>query len=90
MEERYNVACERGLLWYLGIPMPETVTRVPAEVSALLAQRNRLAAYLAKSHSDLPPLIREPWSCASCFQRTACAMMHKAREECKPQYDQSL
>ncbi len=77
MGERYGVTLERGLLWYLGQAAPEIVRAVPGELSSLLAQRNRLAAALAKPSAPLPPLLREPGICAGCFQLQACALCHK-------------
>ncbi|KAK9824153.1 hypothetical protein WJX72_008129 [[Myrmecia] bisecta] len=79
MEERYGATMERGLLWYLGQAAPEVVRSVPAELAALLMQRNLLAAFLQDGR-PLPPLLQQPRACASCFQLTACALAHKAVE----------
>ncbi|CAL8464813.1 g4348 [Coccomyxa elongata] len=77
MEERYGEAIEAGLLWYLNQASPEIVTRSPYEVAGLMMQRNALAARLGREHS-LPPMLREERSCSNCFQRSNCALLHKA------------
>ncbi len=68
----------RGVLWYLAAARPEVVRRSPGEVAALLMQRNRLAAALARG-PPLPPLLRSERACAGCFQLASCALLHKAR-----------
>ena len=54
----------------------QVVSRVPMEVSALLMQRNLLAAHVS-ALDQLPPVIQEPRTCARCFEQTACALIHK-------------
>lgn len=79
MEERYGAAMPRGLLWYLSQARPEVVRRVPEEVSALLMQRNQLAAAMSRG-AQLPPLQRDPCVCGGCFQLATCALAHKVGE----------
>ena len=81
MEQRYGAAMPRGLLWYLSQPQPEVVRRVPEEVSALLMQRNQLAAALSRG-GQLPPLQRDPRICGGCFQLATCALAHKVGKLC--------
>ena len=81
MEERYGAAMPRGLLWYLSQAQPEVVHRVPEEVSALLMQRNQLAAAMSRG-AQLPPLQRDPRVCGGCFQLATCALAHKVGEGC--------
>lgn len=71
----------RGLLWYLSQPCPEVVRRVPEEVSALLMQRNHLAAALAHG-AQLPPLLQDARTCGGCFQVATCALSHKVCFPC--------
>ena len=56
------------------------VQRADAEVSALLMQRNAVAAALSRLHA-LPPMLRDPYTCGSCSQLGLCASLHKARPD---------
>ncbi len=42
-----------------------------------MMQRNALAARLGRARS-LPPMLRDERSCSGCFQRSNCALLHKA------------
>jgi hypothetical protein len=48
------------------------------QVAALLMQRNQLAGYAAAG-GVMPPMLHDERACTSCFQRTNCATLHKAR-----------
>ena len=54
----------------------QVVNRVPMEVSALLMQRNLLAAHVS-ALDQLPPMIQEQRTCEHCFQQAACTLLHK-------------
>ncbi len=63
-------------------PQPPTTTIttiINTQISALMQQRNRLAAALAHPHT-LPPMLREEHRCRRCFQLSHCTLLHKALE----------
>jgi len=84
MSDRYTAEVSTGLLWYIHEAKPQGVQFVQAEIASLLQQRNRLAAHLAKSAEgselSLPPVLRNPQACLSCFQLEACMLLHKGLE----------
>ncbi|KAK9793498.1 hypothetical protein WJX73_007951 [Symbiochloris irregularis] len=80
MEERYSSTVNQGILWNLQEARPELVSRSVGEVPALLSQRNRVAAALAKT-MQLPGMLQDPRACSSCFQLSNCALHHKAVEQ---------
>jgi hypothetical protein len=42
-----------------------------------MMQRNVLASRLGRQPS-LPPVLRDERACSACFQRSNCALLHKA------------
>ena len=79
MEERYGSAMAWGLLIYKGNPNPTLIRKQDGLVSCLLANRNRLAAALARS--ELPPLTHMKHACEKCFERSQCMLLHASREQ---------
>jgi len=79
MEERYGSSMTWGLLLYKGTQSPIVIKKQDNLVSCLLANRNRLAAALART--ELPPLTQMKHSCEHCFERSLCALTHMSREQ---------
>ena len=52
-----------------------------AEVSALLMQRNTVAAALSRLH-ELPPMLQDPKTCSYCSSLSTCALLHKVHHPC--------
>lgn len=58
------------------LAMLQVVKRAPFELSALIMQRNMLAAHMLDLQ-DLPAMVQDERSCKACFQKTTCMAMHK-------------
>lgn len=54
----------------------QVISRAPFEISALIMQRNMLAAQVVDLQS-LPAMVQDERSCKNCFQKVACMALHK-------------
>ena len=77
LEERYGSEVPRGMLFYKNEMMPSIVKRDDNQLAALLANRNCVAASLARS--ELPPMTPMKGSCTNCFERSSCALIHASK-----------
>ena len=60
----------------LSLQFVQVVSRAPFEISALIMQRNMLAAQLIDLQR-LPAMVQDERSCNNCFQKVACMALHK-------------
>lgn len=80
MEERYGKGIDFGLIQYLKTKDKDTsltvIKRNWSFLEAFIASRNHLVCSLFRG--SLPPMTEVRSQCASCFQRTNCALCHAA------------
>lgn len=80
LEERYGSHVPYGMLLYKSeTASPTLVKRDDNLLSCILANRNDVAAALARS--ELPPLSQTKHMCTYCYERSTCALTHASRSK---------
>ncbi|KAI5296083.1 Tripartite DNA replication factor [Ascosphaera acerosa] len=80
LSDRYDIDVTFGILYYLETSATFRIRAVRQEVMHMIQQRNELAEYV-KNKLELPPMIRKPTSCNSCYSKTQCFLYHKLIED---------
>jgi DNA replication ATP-dependent helicase Dna2 len=78
MSGRYSETVDNGLLAYLQTGETTQVATVPDEIRSILIGRNLFAHYA--SHTALPDIIDNEFTCKKCYCADLCMMSHKALE----------
>ncbi|KAJ1954885.1 DNA replication endonuclease-helicase Dna2, partial [Dispira parvispora] len=79
LTDRYDIAVESGLLYYLKTRETIVVPAVRDDLRNIMIKRNEMATYMT-GRWRLPPMIQNPHVCRVCPILDTCLVYHKALE----------
>ena len=80
LSDRYDVNVVCGVLYYLETSNTFRVESIRNEIRHMIIERNELACYVHEK-LDLPPMLKKPYMCKSCYSKTECFTYHKLIED---------
>lgn len=80
LQDRYDVDIMFGLLYYIETSKVFSIPAIRNEIRHMIIQRNELASFV-HSKLDLPPMVKKPHMCNSCYAKTACWIYHRLKED---------
>ncbi|KAL9126580.1 MAG: hypothetical protein Q9217_004394 [Psora testacea] len=72
-----DIAC--GILYYMQTSDISSVRTLRHELVPMIIQRNALASFV-RNRTELPPMLRKPYTCGKCYAQTPCYLYHKLVE----------
>jgi DNA replication ATP-dependent helicase Dna2 len=84
LSDRYDIQVDCGMLYYMETNKTFRVEGVRNEIRHMIIERNELACYVHDKLA-LPPMIKKPHLCKSCYSKPACFAYHKLCEEGTPE-----
>ncbi|KAJ1653612.1 DNA replication endonuclease-helicase Dna2 [Dispira simplex] len=79
LTDRYDIAVENGLLYYLKTRETIVVPAVRDDLRNIMIKRNEMATFIT-GRWRLPPMIQNPHICRMCPILDTCLVYHKALE----------
>jgi DNA replication ATP-dependent helicase Dna2 len=76
LSDRYDVNVTCGVLYYLETSKTFRVEAVRNEIRNMIIERNNLACYV-HDKLELPPMLKKPYLCKSCYSKNECFSYHK-------------
>ena len=80
LSDRYDINVTCGVLYYLETSRTFRIRAVRNEIRYMVMQRNELACYV-RNKLELPPLVKKPFLCNTCYAQTACFTYHKLLDD---------
>ncbi|OAX84971.1 hypothetical protein ACJ72_00651 [Emergomyces africanus] len=80
LSDRYDIDVTFGILYYLEAAKTFRIRAIQNEIRQMIQQRNRLAEFGCKK-SELPPMLKKPWTCKQCYAKNACFIYHKVMDD---------
>jgi DNA replication ATP-dependent helicase Dna2 len=78
MSDRYDVDVKCGLLYYVDGKELIRVRALRNEIRGLIMGRNELAKWI-KARDGLPPMLKSPRDCKTCYAKDSCFVYHKVQ-----------
>ncbi len=72
-----DIVC--GVLYYMQTSEISSIRTLRHEVVPMILQRNRLASFI-RNRVELPPMLRQAYTCNKCYAKTPCFIYHKLVE----------
>ena len=76
LSDRYDVNVTCGVLYYMETSKTYRIESVRNEIRHMIIERNELACYV-RDKLDLPPMLKRPHLCKSCYSKTECFTYHR-------------
>ncbi|PGH18544.1 hypothetical protein AJ79_00323 [Helicocarpus griseus UAMH5409] len=79
LSDRYDLDVTFGILYYLDVTKTHRIRAIRREILQMIQQRNRLSEYVCNK-LDLPPMLKKPRICKTCYAKNACFTYHKVMD----------
>ncbi|KAI9761385.1 MAG: hypothetical protein M4579_001035 [Chaenotheca gracillima] len=76
LSDRYDINVHYGILYYMGAAQVSRIPAIHHEIRHMVMKRNELACYV-RQRLELPPMLKQPHMCGSCYAKVPCFVYHK-------------